>query len=573
MQATPIDTERALALHAGMCGSMHTRFPLLGMARAMHHNRRGQPISFADKPYLIPLYAWMDTMQEASFCKAPQTGISELLIQKILHDAGWKDRICAYVLPQYKTSERFVDERLNPLLVEVPAYAARVPGGEYGTESTISKGNLKRKRFGPMGSLLFLGSNTPSDFLEFSADTVVVDEYDECDLQNVGKVWDRVRESPFPQVFTVSNPQTPGLGIHRLFREGTRARWFHRCTHCGERQPIDWESNVVRRLDDGRWMPRDDERATTPTLGDLRPVCRRCRRPWDRVADGACWVAEEPYRTPSFHISRLDILADRREPQPMRRYYAEFIKAQGDGARLSVFYVGVLGQPREDAGSKITQDMLDAAMAERPAMDHHGGDQYKGRTLIMGVDVGTLLHVSISELVKADTPSGYRREGVWLGTVPQFEDVRRLIDAFHVDACVVDAMPETRKAKELRDHYVNEGTCEVYLCRYHPSPRVGTDAFGLTLDYEEHVVTVDRTQLLDATLDEIRAGHRTFPSDAGTVLGFTDQMRAPVRVLDEKSQRFVWKEGGEADHFRHADAYDRVAQEIFDRSGGYYDLA
>ncbi len=564
-------SDRATELHAGLCGSLHTRFPLLGMARSMHHNRRGQPITFADKPFLVPLYAWVDQLQEASFCKAPQTGISELLIQKMLHDAGWRHRICAYVLPQYKTSERFVDERVNPLLVEVPAYAARVPGGEHGTESTTSKGNLKRKRFGPMGSLLFLGSNTPSDFLEFSADTVVVDEYDECDADNVGKVWDRVRESPYPQVFNVSNPQASGVGIHRLWRTGSRARWHHRCSRCGERQPLDWEINVVQRADDGRWVPRDRERATDPALGDIRPVCRACRRPWDREATGGCWVAEHPHGVPSFHISRLDVLADKRELQPLRRYYAEFARAQGDSRALANFSVGVLGWPRDDAGSRVTVEMLERATAGQPPNDPRGGEQYKSCTITMGVDVGALLHVKISKLERADTPSGYRRVGLFVGTVPQFEDVRSLIDAYEVVACVVDAMPETRKAKELRDHYVQEGTCEVWLCRYHPSPRVGTEAFGLSLDYEERVVTVDRTQLLDTTLDEVRECWATFPGDAGAVLGFTEQMKAPVRVMDDKAQRFVWREGNEPDHFRHADAYDRVALEIHDRSGGYHE--
>lgn len=567
---TLTDTDRAMDLHSRMCGSLHTRFPLLGIARALHHNRRGAPISFSDRPYLIPLYAWIDILREASFCKAPQTGISELLIQKVLHDAGWRNRICAYVMPQYKTSERFVDDRLNPLLVEVPAYAARVPGGEHGTESTKSKGNLKRKRFGPQGSLLFLGSNTPSDFLEFSADTVVVDEYDECDLDNVGKVWDRVRESPFPQVFTVSNPSGPDVGIHKMWKAGSRARWHQRCNRCGERQPLDWEANVVRKSDDGRWVPRDTARSLDPAMGDIRPVCRRCKQPWERDAVGSTWVAEFPEKHASFHISRLDMLANAIEPQPLRQYYAEWVRAQGDSGRLAKFFPGVLGFPFEQSGTRVTQADLDGAMDGQPDNNPHGGE-FADKTVVLGCDVGTLLHVSISELVKGDTPSGYIRKGLFVGTVPQFEDLRALIDAFHVDAAVIDAMPETRKCKELRDHYVNEGTCEVWLCRYHPSVRIGTEAFGLVQDYEEHVVTVDRTQLLDCTMDELRNGTRRLPGDAATVLGFSDQMKAPVRVLDEKAQRFVWREGSDADHFRHADAYERVAMELYDRSGGYFE--
>ena len=117
-----------------------------------------------------------------------------------------------------------------------------------------------------------------------------------------------------------------------------------------------------------------------------------------------------------------------------------------------------------------------------------------------------------------------------------------------------------------------EGTCEVWLCRFHPTPRVGQEAFGLRIEWQERVVHVDRTQLLDTTLDELNIGERTLPSDAGTVLGFMEQMRAPVRVLDEARQRYIWSEGDDPDHFRFADAYERVALEMHDRGGGFYDL-
>ena len=406
------DALRLPALHAGACGSLHRQFPLLGMARALHRNRRGHVMTFADKPFLIPLYAWIDQITEGVFCKAPQTGITELLILKILHDAGWKGRICAYVLPQYNTSERFVDERLNPLLVEVPAYAARVPGGEHGSTSTHSKGNLKRKKFGTQGSLLFLGSNTPADFLEFSADTVVVDEYDACDFDNVAKVQDRVRESPYPQIFKVANPAFAGSGIHRLWRGGTRSRWFQQCSACGERQALDWELHFVRRLDDGTWEPRDRERALVPALGDLRPVCQRCKKPWDRQAAGGCWVAEAPMAAVhSFHVSRMDVLPSPWEEQPVRRHFAEWVAAQGDSRRIRAFSVGVKGWPHEDSGSRVTVEILEKAMAGQEALDWTGGDRYKDQTVLMGVDVGALLHVSISVLERAETNSGYRRRG------------------------------------------------------------------------------------------------------------------------------------------------------------------
>ncbi len=567
----PERINQAVYRHAQACLAVHDRYPLLAIARAHHRNRRGAPITFADKPFLIPLYCIATSCAEMVISKATQIGVSELLIQLMLYNAGWRDRICAYVLPQYKTSERFVDERINPLLTEVPAYAARTPGEEYGTTSTSSKGNLKRKRFGRLGSLLFLGSNTPADFVEFSADMVIIDEVDDCEKGNIGKIRDRIRESPYPQIFSVGNPRTGT--IHKMWKEGDRSRWHHRCGRCGERQPLVWEEHIVRRTDDNRWMPRDTQRAGGPELGDLRPVCRRCRQPWEREAAGGIWVAESPGATPSFHISRVDVLASHRNPQPLRQLYAEFVKAQGNTIAMTLFHNGALGRMYEPAGSRVSQDMLEKAMEGQKANDHRPNPQrYKDKTVIMGVDVGNVLNVSVSELIPDDTmPSGYRRRGLYVCAVPTFGDVEDLIDGFCVDVCVIDAQPETTKAKELRDKYIDEGTCQVWLCRFFPKPRVGAEAFGLKLDYTDNTVNVDRTQVFDTTLDEIARCQKTFPGDAATVLGFMDQMKAPVRGLDADAQRMVWNEGNDPDHFRLCDIYERVAQEIYDRSGGYFE--
>lgn len=558
--------------HASTSAALHSRYPFLGMTRVHHTNKRSQPMTFGDKPYLIPLYAILPELREADFSKAVQTGLSELLIAYILYQAGWNDRIAAYVLPQYKTSARFVSDRIDTVLLRTPAYADRLPGGPLGLEDFGSRGNLQRKRFGRRGSLLFLGSNTPSDFLEFSADIALVDEWDNCDLTNVAKIKDRVRESDHPQIFRVSNPRIPGRGITRRFNEGSKARWFHRCPHCGERQPLDWFKHVVERDRVGNYYPRDRERAEHPELGDIRPVCQRCKRPWDRVADGGVWVAEEPSRpVASFHISRMDVLASRRDPQPLRSAFAEFVRAQLDQSELVAFWAGFLGLAYTPPGASVTQEMITHASTGAP-MDHNGGDEYEDQTVVMGCDVGSMLNVKISRLSVAedDEKHPYRRHTLWTGAVPDFEDLYSMIDRYHVDVCVIDSMPEARKVKELRDHYEYEGTCQVWLARYYPTPKVGADVFGLRMDYDEGVVTADRTQLLDTTLDDLRLVRNELPSDIDTVLHFSEQMIAPKRRIDEKSNRAIWDEGSNADHYRHADAYERLAVEIHDRSGNYY---
>ena len=558
--------------HRTVTSQVHARWPLLEIARAHHSNRRSDPISFADKPFLISLYAEIPEMEDATFVKAPQTGISELLIQHALYSAGWKDRICAYVLPTYGIRDRFVSERLDPLLLRTPSYAARLPGGTLGLAEGSE--NLKRKRFGPRGSLLFLGSNTPNDFLEFSADVAIVDEWDVCEEENVAGIQDRVSESTAPQVIRVSNPRRE-RGIEAYFSAGTQEQWFQRCTRCGHRQCVGWESHIVHVDNLGLWRPRDAERERDPSTGDLRPVCERCHRPWDRVADGGAWVAAYPRRNErSFRITRLDVLSSRADRQPIRKAFVDFLKAQGNPTLMTLFVMSVLGRLFRAKGSQVTDGDLDRAATE-PPMDPNGGKDFERPAVVMGVDVGAILHVTISVVDSVpvegaeDGSERYVRRGRYVCTVPSFDEVIRLIDLFHADVCVIDAAPETHEAKRVRDHYrlgAGDDRCAVWLARFHPQPKVGADDLAVKQEYEERVVTCDRTQLLDVTYAEIRDGRRTLPSDVGMVLGWREQMRAPVRKIE--NERAVWDEGGAADHFRFADAYERLALELWTRLGG-----
>lgn len=547
-------------------GSLHEQFPLLGLARAFHRNKRGEAITFERFPFLIPLYVMVSTLPGADFSKATQAGITELLIALMLEKAGWEGRIAAYVLPQQPAANRFVDVRINPLLASVPAYAERTPGEAWGAHDATSKGSLRRKRFGNQGSLLFLGSNTAADFVEFSTDLAIVDEYDLCHVPNVAKITDRTRESRWPQIFHVGNPELAGAGIERRWTDGSRARWYHRCSSCNERQALDWDA-FVERNDAGTWLLRDRERAT---IGDPRPICRRCRKPFER-GKGGVWIAEEPGRRPSFHVSRLDILPGLGDYEPIRTYFAEWVAAQGDIRKLVAFHVGVLGKSFESSGTRITGDMILRCASGDPLDDAGDPATYARQRVVAGVDVGSVLHVTVSVL--DDIDGEYRRRGRWMGTVREFEEVDAIIERYSVDALVIDALPETRMSKLLRDRWrPRREECDVWLALFARSPKVGTGELDVRLDYQERVVSVDRTQLLDTTHSEWARGTRVIPSDHGVVPGFVDQIKASVRLLDPRGERYVWDEQGQPDHFRLADAYERLAVEIVDRGGGVYEV-
>ncbi len=542
-------------------------YPLIGNALHRHLNTRGNPISFRSMPYLVELYKDLPLIDGADICKAVQTGLSELMIQLMIERSGWQGRVAAYVLPTFTIRDRFVQNRINPLLNIVPDYRKRA--GLAGNKAG-STGNLKLKRFGS-GAMMFLGSNTVGDFLEFSADVLIIDEFDQCDPANLAKARDRLRASPYPQLFHIGNPTLPRVGVARLFDQSDRRLWFVKCDRCGERQPIDWFQNVVERSDAGAWVPRDKARLN-PDSGDIRPICRRCSLPMAREGVDGGWVPEMPSRgRRGYRISRLDVTNE-----SYRRLYNEWCSAQGVSEQLAAFYTSVLGRPFEFSGSRLTISMLER-VATGPEIDYVGGSEYEGKVVTMGVDVGSLLHVNISvieEQVEKDDDGEVVskrtiRRCVFNGTTASFDAVRDMIERYRVDLCVIDAMPETRKAQELRDYFMNTDA-QVWLCRFHPTPRIGSQRYGLKMNYRDRVVTVDRTQVFDASFDDIKDCSRLFAEDCFTALGWSEQMRAPVRVLDENRSRIIWTEGSTPDHYRLADIYDRIAFDLTQMGGSYF---
>lgn len=546
-------------------------YPLIGQAVLYHRNTRHGPMSFRANPSLVEMYADFPTLDGADVCKAVQTGVSELIIQLLLEASGWRGRIASLALPTHNLRDRFVQQRINPLLTQIPEYRERAGGLLAVTRDAKEKKkkgaeNLKVKRFGE-GAMLFLGSNSAGDFVEFSTDILVIDEYDHCDPENIAKARDRLRNSPYPQLFRIGNPGVK-TGIAAFYDQGDRRLFHWRCTSCGERQPIDWHANVVRRLDDGTWVPRDTTRfrtlLTTPRAPDIRPVCRRCSRPFDRRPEGAAWVAQSPGKRRSYRMSRLDVLTDRL----WDLFVDEWLPAQGSRVKLRAFYNSVLGLPYEDATARLTHEML-SECATGAENDFIGGAAYQEEMVVAGIDVGSVLNVVVDVVHLDEKGKSYRRAAL-VTAVSSFDAVRDILTRYNVQVAVIDARPETRKAQELRDWALHEqGITTVWLCQFHPTDRVGTEDYGTRVDYEAQILTVDRTQLLDATYDEIAARRRVFPLDSGSITEFWDQMMAPVRKLDDKGARFIWSEGSAPDHYRLADAYSRIAADQAQQGGGF----
>jgi phage terminase large subunit GpA-like protein len=428
-----------------------------------------------------------------------QLGISELLIQLALYEAGWQGRIVAYVLPTQDLRNRFVGNRIDPLLRDVPAYRARLPSRQLEQERGGESGNLRVKRFGS-GQMLFLSAQTDGDFVEFSTDTLIVDEYDLCwnaSSSNLSKAKDRLREGDKPRMIRLGNPEMSRTGIEKLFGEGDGREWHWRCGSCGCFQSIDWEQQVVEREDNGTWRPRDPVAAADPSA-EIRPICVKCRKPFERRAEGALWVPSNPGRRRSYRMTRWDSMRE-----SLRFVFNLWVAAQASTLELRSWWRANAGRAWEPITGAVTRDQILAA-AVLPPIDYSGGDVYLGRVLTSGVDVGSLFNVVVTELVRGQHGRVERR-AVLVCTVETEDQVLDIWSRYNVDTAVVDIGPERRISAKLRD----EGAridCNVWLCEFHPGPKTSSEQFAMRLDWLSRRVMVDRTQIFDAATDAIRDG-------------------------------------------------------------------
>ena len=262
-------------------------------------------------------------------------------------------------------------------------------------------------------------------------------------------------------------------------------------------------------------------------------------------------------------MSRLDVLT-----QNLRALVDEWNKKQGSVEGVIQFRRGVLGEAIDAEGFSVSSTMI-SRCAVGPANDPVGGEGYSTRTVVAGIDVGKVLNVFVDVIEKL--PSGkVVRRAAFVAAVGSFDAAWDILERFRVQVAVFDAGPERTKCQEVRDKARNKGgRLAVWLCQFHPTARSGDEKYAMRLDRAARIVTVDRTQLLDTTFDEVVAGERVFPADVESIDGFVRQMQAPVRTLSEKRDRYVWTEGSAPDHYFLANGYARVAFDLLNRGARF----
>lgn len=185
----------------------------------------------------------------------------------------------------------------------------------------------------------------------------------------------------------------------------------------------------------------------------------------------------------------------------------------------------------------------------------------------MGVDQGKWNHIVVVEYMIADKKRGHDINSRTIGRVlwegktdgGDFTQLDRMMREWQVMMCVVDADPQINDARRFARRFPGY----VHLCRY----RRGVTGKELQVSEEEEgapIVTVDRTNWLDASLGRFHSSPIRIELPGDLSLEYRDHMKSMVRTYEKDelgNPRAVYLSTG-PDHFAHAMNYAEIALKL-----------
>lgn len=509
-------------------------------------------MSFAGREYLEEPYQMLrPEILEGNrmvLLKSPQAYCSEMLICAVLSLAGELGWRVMYVLDKHSTRQRFVGDRIDKPLRRVPHYRALL-------EDANGTSNLSLKDFG-QGVISFVGSNVESEFIEFSADLVVEDEYDQCDHENLPMAEDRLMAAESKGALVqLSSATHAGWGIDAAFKESDQRRYCFPCPECDEYSPIDWDGSIARWVEDDWELIDDDWHEELER--DIHVFCRRClsqgrRVPIDRSMPGR-WVAQNPRsKVIGYHLPKLIEAAI-----PIRKMWDGWQESKDNAAKRQNWFNKWPGVGHSESGSQLSPDLLDHCRRDYRMPQESAGP------CVAGIDVGKVLHVWITD--ESEFPS----RTVFCATMPvKFREVTRILRAYAVKHVVFDADPEKTLVRDWCRKLRKMRVAKAWRCRY-----MEDEPAGMAIDFAKHLVKADRTMSLDDSHEDFTADEPRvlLPGDLRTLDEgkVVEQLCRPIRVIEERRGRMtsVWKKNPPED-YRHAANYCHLARKLLRRFGG-----
>lgn len=272
--------------------------------------------------------------------KSRQLGLSEVGMTEVLHFLTVHDTTKAmYIFPRNQQMVDFSKSRISPVFQDSDYFKSLIDNN---LNSVSTKKILNSYLFMRSGWGSALGEGADTDFLS-------IDEYDRMKEGVELSFQEGLKSSAYGLMRRWSTPTIPGKGINALYQKSDQMRYIHTCPHCGYKQFLTFEDNLIQVKPKGVDPVTHEVEDGTFIIG-----CKKCKGELDRWAVGE-WVAQYPSikETRGYHISQLDavwISAD----DIMRRKFNYTSK--------QLFYNYVIGEPYASEGLLITEADVRAAI-------------------------------------------------------------------------------------------------------------------------------------------------------------------------------------------------------------------
>lgn len=518
---------------------------------ATHRRVMGMPL---EGPYSFLHHPWCEEIHDSlsiynTTMKAAQMGMTEIAINRAFFTIDVLKKDVLYVLPTALNASDFAKSRFNTAL----SYS------EYLSLLFTDTNTIGLKQAGGV-NLYIRGSRGDSNLKSIPVSTLILDELDEMDEKQIWLALERLSGHKEKSVWSISTPTIPKFGIHKMYVQGTQEHYMFKCPHCSKWTELVWPDCVEIC----------GEAINDPETKRSFLKCRECRHKLDHEekhlwlsSSNAKWVptasCNEDHR--SFHINQLYSYA----MSPGEIVIAHF-RGVGDEAANVEFFNSKLGMPYIPDGGQVTDEELDSLIGPHSKQDPRP-TVGREKLICMGVDQGKMNHIVIMQFELGKYGSGgamdlnaaYTAKLLWEGKISgsNFKDLDRFMAEWQVLACVIDADPQINDARRFARRFPGFA----YLCRY----RGGVTGKEIQMSEEDGgapILTVDRTNWLDAMLGRFHSNRISLPTDIS--LEFRDHTKNLVRTYvrdDMGNPRATYLNTG-ADHFAHALNYAEIALQM-----------
>lgn len=328
------------------------------IARKHHRDEDGNPLDFGEYPFQPAIY--QDTAPEQVMMCSTQIGKSVWLLTTAVAMAlaGLK---VFYVFSKFQKRNITVASQIDPIFQQVDLYRKAMQGAR---EKAGDADNVSLKFFGH-GFINFVASNSPSEFTGYRADVAVIDDHQDCEIDNLSGINGRLAGSKWRFRIWVGNPRGMGSAenenIHWQYLLSDQRQWHIPCYYCGKEQILGWWSHFVdeRKNKFGGIVsvsPRDPD-WRSDRAADMRPICTHCHKPMNRLARDGRWIAMKPgVERHGYQLSNLY-----NPNTPAAELFEQYVQAKHSPVRMQRFINDQLGLPHNFDGDSITDEMLENA--------------------------------------------------------------------------------------------------------------------------------------------------------------------------------------------------------------------